>query len=130
MKCINQARNVNNRVLCMLGVLMLPLFLWLWDCSDSVSFFSLYHTLKMSLALQRIVFAFILYAWIKQYHFKRMNYFTFTYTWFIQALLWSHIIITSSIDAPYSYWQIRCHSILSVYLDESSWLLSISSSNI
>jgi hypothetical protein len=62
-------------IMYVLWVLMLPLFLWLWNCSDRVSFCSLYHTLKMKLALQRIVVAFILYAWIKTYHFKRMKYF-------------------------------------------------------
>jgi hypothetical protein len=110
-------------IMYVLWVLMLPLFLWLWNCSDRVSFCSLYHTLKMKLALQRIVVAFILYAWIKTYHFKRMKYFYLyvvynKWNWvrttrFLDTLyqVSKHcynviLYITSSIDAPYSYWQI------------------------
>jgi hypothetical protein len=105
-------------IMYVLWVLMLPLFLCLWNCSDSVVFCSLYHTLKMILALH----SYCTHE-LKKYHFKRMKYFYLyvvynKWNWVRTTRFWDTLYqvskhcynvilyITSSIDAPYSYWQI------------------------
>jgi hypothetical protein len=90
-----------------------------WQCGI---LFALSH-IKNDTCLATNFFAFILYAWIKRYHFKRMKYFYLyvvykkwnlvrtTCFWDTLYQVSKHcynviLYITSSIDAPYSYWQI------------------------